>query len=117
MTDGTVLFSDRPSLPGGAGFPVTFISAAHGVGQATGPDTAAATWVVFVSDGEGTCLVTVTDSVEVTLGADGTSFSGQFSSTSTDPAGAVLFVGEGTVEGTRITVEPLAIPAAGTAAA
>jgi hypothetical protein len=114
--DGTVLFSDRPVLPGDAGFPVSFIGTGHGVWEPTGPTTAAATWVFFVSDGEGTFLVTVTDSAEMTLGADGTSFSGQFSSTSTDPSGAVLFVGGGTVEATRIAVQPLATPVATPAA-
>jgi hypothetical protein len=53
MADGTVLFSDRPSLPGDVGFPVTFIGAGHGVWQQTGPTTAAATFVEFVTDGEG----------------------------------------------------------------
>jgi hypothetical protein len=117
MADGTVLFSDRPVYPGDAGFPVTFISAGHGAWEQTGPTTAAATWVEFVSDGQGNFLAVVTDSAEVTLGADGNSWSGAFSSTSADPTGNVLFVGGGTVEATRITVQPLATPAAGTPAA
>jgi hypothetical protein len=95
---------------------VTFISAGHGIWEATGPDTAAATFVEFVSDGEGNFLAVVTDSIEVTLGADGVSLSGQFSSTSTDPAGAVLYVGGGTAKATRITVQPLATPVASPAA-
>jgi hypothetical protein len=111
-SDGTVIFSDRPSLPGDVGFPVSFISAAHGAWEATGPDTASATFVEFVTDGEGNFLVIVTDSIEVTLSADGDTFSGQFSSVSTDPAGNVLYVGGGTVEATRITVQPLATPLA-----
>ena len=114
--DGTVLFSDRPVLPGGAGFPVVFISAGHGAWEQTGPTTAAATWVEFVSDGEGNFLVTVTDSVEMTLSADGDSWSGPFSSTSADPTGNVLFVGGGTVAAQRITVQPLATPLATPAA-
>jgi|SRR5579884_1314044 len=116
MADGTVLSSDRPSQPGGAGFPVTFISAAHGVWHATGPGTAAATWVEFVTDGRGNFIAVVTDSVELTLGADGNSWSGAFSSTTTGPTGKVLFVGGGTVQATRITVQPLATPAASPAA-
>ena len=116
MADGTVLSTDRPSQPGGAGFPVTFISAAHGVWQQTGPTTAAATWVEFVTDGKGTFIAVVTDSVELTLAADGTTWSGKFSSTTTDPNGKVLFVGTGTVQATRITVQPLATPAASPAA-
>ena len=112
MADGTVLFSDRPVLPGDAGFPVSFISAGHGAWEQTRPTSAAATWVEFVSDEQGNFLVTVTDSVELTLGTDGNSWSGPFSSTSADPTGNVLFVGGGTVEATRITVQPLATPAA-----
>lgn len=116
MADGTVLASDRPVLPGSAGFPVSFTSAAHGAWHQTGPTTAAATWVEFVSDGQGNFLVTVTDSVEMTLGADGNAWSGPFSSTSADPTGKVLFVGGGTVQAARITVQPLATPAATPAA-
>jgi hypothetical protein len=117
MADGTVVFSDRPVLPGDAGFPTSFISAGHGAWEQTGPTTATGTWVEFVSDGEGNFLVTVTDSVAMTLGADGNSWSGPFSSTSADPGGNVLFVGTGSVEATRITVQPVATPAAATPAA
>jgi hypothetical protein len=117
MADGTVIFTDRAVSPGGAGFPVTFISTGHGTWEQTGPTTAAATWVEFVSDGEGNFIAVVTDSVEATLGADGNSWRGPFSSSTTDPSGAkVLFVGGGTVEATRITVQPLATPAASPAA-
>jgi len=112
MDDGTVLFSDRPVFPGDAGFPVTHFSAGHGAWQPTGPDTAAATWVFFMTDGEGNFLGVVTDSAEMILGADGNSWSGPFSSSTADPGGNVLYVGGGTVEATRITVQPLATPAA-----
>lgn len=116
--DGTVAFSDRPVFPGDAGFPVTFFSAGHGTWEQTGPGTAAATWVFFMTDGEGNFLGVVTDSAEMTLGAAGTSLSGPFSSSTADPAGNVLFVVGGTVEATRITVQPLATPVpAGTPAA
>ncbi len=117
MADGTVSFTDRPSQPGGAGFPVTFISAAHGAWEQTGPTTAAATWVEFVTDGEGAFLAVVTDSAEMTLGADGNSWSGPFSSSSADPSGNVLFVGGGTGQASRITVQPLVQPLATPAAA
>jgi hypothetical protein len=113
MADGTVLSSDRPTLPAAGGFPVTFQSAGHGAWQQTGPTTAAATWVEFVSDGQGIFLATVTDSIEATLGADGTSWSGPYSGTVAAPSGTVLFVGGGTIQATRITVQPLATPAAG----
>lgn len=111
-SDGTVLFTDRPSYPGGAGFPVTMISTAHGAWEQTSPTTAAATWVEFMTDTDGNFLGIITDSVEVTLDAEGVSWSGPFSSVTTDPAGNVLFVGEGAVQAERITVQPLATPIA-----
>ena len=43
MADGTVVFTDRPTLPGGVGFPVSFVSTGHGAWEQTGPATAAAT--------------------------------------------------------------------------
>ena len=98
------------------GTPVAADQSFVGAWEQTGPTTAAATWVEFVSDGEGNFLVTVTDSVEMTLGTDGDSWSGPFSSTSADPTGNVLFVGGGTVEAKRITVQPLATPLATPAA-
>jgi hypothetical protein len=116
MADGTVLFSDRPVYPGGEGFPVTFTSTAHGAWQQTGATSAAATFDFFLTDGEGNFLAIVTDSIEVTLDVDGTAWSGSFSSTTTDPTGNMLYVGTGTVEARRITVQPLATPAATPAA-
>jgi hypothetical protein len=67
-----------------------------------------------VSDGQGTLLATVPDSVEAAPAADGNAWGGAFRSTSADPSGTVRFVGGGTVEATRIAVQPLATPAAGT---
>lgn len=112
MADGTLIFSDRPVLPGDVGFPNSFIGTGHGAWEQTGPTTAAATFVFFVTDGEGNFLAIVTDSIEVSLDPDGASWSGLFSSTTTDPAGNLLYVGEGSVTSARITVQPLATPAA-----
>jgi hypothetical protein len=114
MADGTVLFSGRPVSPAAGESPVTFSSAGHGVWKQTGPTTAATTWVGLVTDGEGNYLAAVTDSVEATLDTDGDSWSGSYSATVADPDGNVLYVGGATVEATRITVQPLATPAAGT---
>jgi hypothetical protein len=116
MADGTLLFSDRPVLAGDAGFPDTFVGTGHGVWEQTGPTSAVATFLFFITDGEGNFLGVVTDSLEATLGAGGNDWSGPFSSTTTDPGGQVLFIGEGTVEATRITVQPLATPLATPAA-
>lgn len=112
MADGTLLFSGRPVSPAAGGFPVIFSSAAHGVWERTGAETAALTWVGLVTDGEGTLLAEVTDSVAATLAADGASWSGSYSATVRDPAGQELYVGGATVSATRITVQPLATPAA-----
>jgi hypothetical protein len=114
MADGTVLFSGQPVKPAAEGVPVTFISAGHGVWEQTGPTTAAITWVGLVTNGEGNFLASATDSVEASLGVDGDSWSGSYSATVADPSGNILFVGGGTVQATRITVQPLATPRAGT---
>jgi hypothetical protein len=116
MADGTLIFNDRPVLPGDVGFPDSFIGTGHGAWEQTGPTTAAATFVFFVTDGEGNFLAIVTDSIEVSLDPDGASWSGPFSSTTTDPAGNLLYVGEGLATSTRITVQPLATPLATPAA-
>lgn len=117
MADGTLLFSGRPVSPAAGGFPVIFSSAAHGAWQATGPTDAAMTWVGLVTDGEGTLLAVVTDSVEATLDATGNAWSGAYSATVNDPDGNELYVGGATVQAERITVQPLATPAAATPAA
>jgi hypothetical protein len=116
MADGTLLFSGRPVSPAAGGFPVIFSSAGHGAWRQTGPTTAAATWVGLVTDGEGTFLAAVTDSVEATLAADGNAWSGTYSATVADPDGTILYVGGATVQATRITVQPLATPAPATPA-
>jgi hypothetical protein len=114
--DGTVLFSGRPVAPTGGDPPVVFIGTGHGAWEQTGPDIAAASFVVFITDGEGNFLWVVTDSVEMTLDPDGASWSGPYSSTTADPAGNILNVSPGTAEARRITVQPLATPAATPAA-
>ena len=116
MADSTVLFSGRPVSPAVGETPVTFSSAGHGVWQPTGPTTAATTWVGLVTDGEGNFLAIVTDSVEATLDADGNSWRGSYTATVAGPDGNVLYVGGATVQATRITLQPLAPPAAGTPA-
>lgn len=115
--DGTLLDSDPPVSPGSGGEPVTFRSSGHGVWQQSGPTAAALTFVQLVTDGQGHFVGTTTISAQVTLGADGNSLRGPFSVTAADPSGKVLFQGTGTVEATRITVQPMATPAAGTPAA
>lgn len=117
MADGTLLFSGRPVSPAAGGFPVIFSSTAHGAWRATGPSGAAMTWVGLVTDGEGTLLAVVTDSVEASLDATGNAWRGSYSATIDDPDGNELYVGGATVRAERITVQPLATPAAATPAA
>lgn len=114
MADGTVVFSGLPVKPAASGVPVTFVSAGHGAWQQLDADTASFTWIGFVTDGQGAFLALATDSAGVTLGADGDSWRGDYSAEVTDPEGNVLFVGNGAVRATRITVQPLAMPGAGT---
>jgi hypothetical protein len=109
-SDGTVLFSGRPVSPAAGGNPITFASAGHGAWEETGQTTAAITWIGLVTDGAGNFLAVVTDSVEATLDANGNSWTGSYSATVADPDGNVLYVGNGTVQATRIAVEPLATP-------
>lgn len=114
MADGTLLFSGRPVSPAAGGFPVIFSSTAHGAWDLTGPATAGMTWVGLVTDGEGALLAEVTDSVEATLDPGGNAWSGAYSATVNDPDGNALYVGGATVRAERITVQPLATPAADT---
>ena len=116
MADGTLLFSGRPVSPAGGGFPVIFSSTAHGAWQATGSSGAGMTWVGLVTDGEGTLLAVVSDSVEATLDSAGNAWSGLYSATVNDPDGNELYVGGATVQAERITVQPVATPAATPAA-
>jgi hypothetical protein len=108
--DGTVVFSGRPVSPASGGNPVTFASAGHGAWHQTGPAAGAITWIGLVSDAQGNFLAVVTDSVEATLDGDGDGWSGAYSATVADPDGNVLYVGNGNVTGTRVTVQPLATP-------
>lgn len=117
MADGTLLFSGRPVSPAAGGFPVIFSSAGHGVWHATDATGAGMTWVGLVTDGEGTLLAVVTDSVEATLAPGGQAWSGSYSATVNDPDGNELYVGGATVRAERITVQPPASPAAATPAA
>lgn len=112
MADGTLLFSGRPVSPAAGGFPVIFSSAGHGAWQPTGNSGAALTWIGLVTDGEGTLLAVVTDSVEASLSADVNAWSGAYSAKIEDPEGNLLYVGGSTVQAARITVQPLATPAA-----
>jgi hypothetical protein len=112
MADGTAVFSGRPAAPTGGEPAVVFLSAGHGAWEQTSPTTATASFTVFIADGQGNFLWVVTDSVEMTLDPDGSSWSGSYSSTTADPNGNILGTVPGTATATRITVQPVVTPAA-----
>jgi hypothetical protein len=117
MADGTYLDSDLP-VPAGAGEDaVTVSTAGHGVWQPTGATTAQVTFVDLVSDLQGNFLSSETISLQATMGTDGNTFSAIFSVSVADPSGKVVAEVTGTVQGTRITLQPMAATPAGTPAA
>jgi len=105
--DGTVVSSGLPAQQAPPGTPpgVVFVGTAHGAWEATGSDTANATFVHLRASGEGQPLGTITPRLAITVGADGQTFSGEFVTTLADPAGATLATFSGTVQGTRIVAE------------
>jgi hypothetical protein len=108
MADGTYLDSDLPVPAGAGGDAVTISTAGHGIWQPTGETTAQVTFVDLVSDLQGNFLTVETISVQATLGADGNTLSGTFSVSVADPSGKVVAEVTGTLQGTRITLEPIA---------
>jgi hypothetical protein len=117
MADGTYLDSDLPVPAGAGGEAVTISTAGHGVWQPTGANTAQVTFVDLVSDLQGNFLTVETISIQATLGADGNTFSGIFSVSVADPSGKVVAEVTGTVQGTRITLEPIEVTPTGSPAA
>jgi len=81
--------------------------AGHGAWARTGDGAYAFTFVAPDFDDDGSLEGLVTVRAEATLGADGDTFAGPFATEVTDPTGTVLFAYAGTVEATRIAVEPL----------
>lgn len=116
LADGSVIDTDLPVAAAGPGR-VVFTSIGHGVWQQTGATTARFTVVDLVADAHGNLVAIETINGDLTLGADGASIRVRFTVTATDPGGKVLSQVGGTVQGTRITLQPMSTPAAGTPAA
>lgn len=116
-SDGTLINSDQPISPAGDGQPATISSVGHGVWHQAGATTVQLTFVELVTDLQGRFLGTTTVSAQLTLGADGQNFRGPFTVTVADPSGKVLFTGTGAVQATRIAIQPMATPTAGSPAA
>jgi len=117
--DGTVLSSVKPVSPAppDAPFGQIFASLAHGTWTVVGPNQVAFTIVRLQTDENGNYLGTVTVPAVLDVSSDGQRLSGPFTYAVADPAGNVVASGTGTAEGTRIAVEPMATPAAGTPSA
>jgi len=117
--DGTLLISVKPVSPAppGAPFRQIFTGPMHGSWTAVLADQVAFTVVRLQADENGTYLGTVTVRATLDVGDDGRRLSGAFDYEVADPAGHIVATGTGTAEGTRIAVEPMATPAAGTPAA
>ena len=114
--DGTVLTSTLPAQqpPPGAPSGTVFFSTAHGAWEATGADTAIATFVHLRASADGQPVGTVTIRLSITLGADADTFGGEYAATLADAAGNVPATPAGTVEATRIVAESPGTPTVGT---
>jgi hypothetical protein len=108
FADGTLLGSGLPVQPEQPD--IVFISTGHGAWNATGIGTANATLVLLVVDTHGNFLGTETDQLRLQLDPDGQTCQGEFRAIVSDPNGQVENTLNGTVQGTRIVVEPTAMP-------
>ena len=117
--DGTFTGSPPPAAPAPPGAPVRVVltSSAHGAWESTGDDGAAITFMVSQASEAGDFLGTVTVRSVSRLDAGGDRATGEFTFDVADPAGTVVQSGSGTLTATRIVVEPLGTPGAGSPAA
>ena len=114
--DGTVLASVKPVSPAppGASFGQVFASLMHGNWTVVGPNQVALTIVRLQTDESGNYLGTVSSTGVAEVSSDGQGLSGSFTYDVADPAGNVVASGTGTLEGTRLEVQPMGTPPAGT---
>ena len=114
--DGTELASVKPVSPAppGAPFGQTFASLMHGNWMVVGPNQVALTLVRLQTDESGNYLGTVTVPAVGEVSSDGQGLSGSFTYDVADPSGNVVASGTGTLEGTRLAVQPMGTPTSGT---
>jgi len=114
--DGTVLVSVKPVSPAppGAPFGQIFASLMHGNWMVVGPNQVALTLVRLQTDESGNYLGTVTVPAVGEVSSDGQGLSGSFTYDVADPSGNVVASGTGTLEGTRLAVQPMGTPTSGT---
>ena len=113
--DGTLTGAEMPVVKPPPGTPIQalMISGVAGAWAADG-EGAALTFDALAADPTGSVILRGTVRGELRLDAGGDTFSGAFTLTRSDMAGSPLPGGSGTVQGTRIVVEPMGSPAAGT---
>jgi hypothetical protein len=100
--DGTVVTAEHPVVTPPIAHGPIFTSSGHGSWLATGPDTAAVSYVGLASYGEGVLFGTATARSSLTLGGDRQTFDGEVVWTIADPAGNVLATYPGAFQGKRI---------------
>jgi len=100
-SDGTLTNISSPSL----GFPPE--SPGYGVWVKTGKRTSAITFVTVLGDGAGNFAGTDKVRAILTVSSTGDGISGVFRVDVFDPGGMLIVSDTGTVQGTRIKVEPL----------
>jgi hypothetical protein len=117
--DGTMVAAGTPVIlaPPGAPFPKVVASTGQGTWEATGPQSVAFTFDLLLSEEGGTAYAVVTVRGIAELDAGGDAWAGEYSATIVGMLGRTLSEGHGMLSGTRIGVEPMAMPAAGTPAA
>jgi hypothetical protein len=111
-SDGIIIGANLPATTRGAWRPdeVVLQSSSHGAWVASGERTADITFVILLSDIEGNALGTRTIRGTLELDPSGNAWSGTYTATVADTAGEVLRVSRGSVEATRIVVEPMVAP-------
>lgn len=109
--DGTLIVATQPVQPAppGAPFATVIFSGGHGVWE---PATEGMAFVgEFVGAGpDGIPFGLLTLRGRVTLGPDDRTLSATYDLTVTAPDGTAVPAGQGSFEGTRLTIEPLATP-------
>lgn len=108
--DGTLILTGRAVRPALPGMPFKFVhfSAGHGVWESTGEGSVSFTVVHLRSDESGNYRGTVTVSGTLDVSGDGQSITGVETFTVGDPTGKVVSAFPDALEGTRISVEPMA---------
>jgi hypothetical protein len=107
--NGTVLASALPYSPAPPplGVARVHVSTSHGEWYRTGDRTFAATFIALLADDGGAFVATQKVSTSITLDEGGNSFNAEFQSTYSGPDGSQLVAFGGTVQASRIQVEPL----------